>query len=381
MSAKSLTVWASDQPAEIVARIAIAGDFLPAGELSLPVGGWSAAANAVAPFFKDAHVAFANLECPLDTQGLASRPPNGIGTIVSGDSSSLDYLTALRFRAVGIANNHAYDFAGTGVDRTRDSLAARGLVPLGAGRTLRDNPEVFVWRGPRGVQVGFWAAARASRDLATRNVKGVEPATTARARLAAAALKSHGANFSVALLHCGCLRTNRPDPSDAALLDEIASCGFDLVAASHSHRISGSKCISKGRASPSFCFYGLGSVVSGYIASPLEREGLIVVTGFRGDGALASVEVRPVWLDESGFALASPEKTRAVLDRYVSLTAEISDGSSARRFYQDVSPDVLHLYSRDLRAAFHQSGVSGLARKVRRVRGRHLRRLLHGVIP
>jgi poly-gamma-glutamate capsule biosynthesis protein CapA/YwtB (metallophosphatase superfamily) len=379
MTIESLAFWKSEKTAPIVARVAIAGDFLPAGELSLPPGGWSAAAAAIAPVFDDVNVSFMNLECPLDVQGLSSRPLNGIGTIVSAASISLEYLAALRSRAVGIANNHAYDFAGGGVERTRAALAARDLIPIGAGRTLRDAPEVFVWHGPGDVCVGFWAAARASRDLATRSNPGVEPATAARARLASAALKLKGATFAIALLHCGCLRTNRLDPSDAALLDEIASCGFDLVAASHSHRISGAKRLPTRHAAPSFCFYGLGSIVSGFIASPLERQGLVVVAGLHADGALASLEVHPVWLAHSGLAEASAPYARAVLDHFLHLTAEISEGTSARHFYEDVSPGLFPLYARDLRAAFQQSGMLGLARKARRIRGHHLRRLLHGL--
>jgi hypothetical protein len=381
MNHTSLALWKSPRPDPIVARIAVAGDFLPTGSLSLPAGGWSEASRSVAPIFKDIDVSFVNLECPLDVGGLPYRPLTGIGEIVSASSNSLDYLRSIRAVAAGIANNHAYDFGSAGVERTRVALATRNLIPLGAERTLRDSPETFVWQGPANVRVGFWAAALASRDLATRRSGGVEPATLARARMAFAALKSRGATFSVALLHCGCLRTNRPDPSEAALVDAIASNGFDLVTASHSHRISGSKQVTTRHQTPAFCFYGLGSIVSGYIGSGFEREGLVIAAGFHADGSLASVEVRPVWLPESGFAETTPDKCGAILKRFLDLSAEISDGSSARRFYEDVSPGAVPLYARDLRAAFRQSGVLGLARKARRIRVRHLRRLLHGVIP
>jgi hypothetical protein len=178
------------------------------------------------------------------------------------------------------------------------------------------------------------------------------------------------------------LRTNRADPDDVFLIDSVAFCGFDLVAASHSHRVSGSIVLRKQRQQyPSFCFYGLGSVVSGYIASPPEREGLVVIAAFSADGTLASIEVRPVWLADSGFGeVPSPETARMMFDRFLALTAEIADGSAARRFYEDVSPGLFPLYARDVRAAFRQSGFGGLARKAARVRGRHVRRLLHGIM-
>ncbi len=382
MSPPSHVLWQSGHAAPVVARIAIAGDFLPAGLLSLPPGGWTEAALTVAPVFRDADACFLNLECPLDTDGVPARPLVGLGEIVSADSNCLEYLNGFRGPVMSLANNHAYDFGRAGAERTREALNARNLTSLGAGRTLRQPPEIFLWQGPGGVRVGFWAAARASRDLATNRVAGVEPATLSRARLAAASLKSRGAKFSVALLHCGCLRASRPDPSDAALMDRIARSGFNLVAACHSHRISGSRAIAANDSAPSFCFYGLGSIVSGYIASPLEREGLAVVAALHPDASLASIEIRPVWLADSGFAeVPSPNLARAIIGRFLDLSSEIADGASAARFYQETSPGMVPLYARDLRAAFRQAGALGLARKATRVRPRHVRRLLHGVLP
>jgi Bacterial capsule synthesis protein PGA_cap len=382
MTPASHLLWRSTRSVPVVARVGVSGDFLPAGSLSLPAGGWGEAARDVAPIFQDIAVSFLNLECPLDTVGLPACPVAGIGAIVSSESSSLDYLQNIRSEAVGVANNHAYDFGPPGVERTRAALGARNFLALGAGRTLRHAPEISIWQGPGDVRVGFWAAAQASHDLATHHTKGVEPATISRARLAAASMKARGARYSVALLHCGCIRASRPDPSDAALMDHIASCGFDLVCASHSHRISGARRITTTSVGPAFCFYGVGSIVSGYIASALEREGLVVVAGFHSDGTLASVEVRPVSLADSGFGeVPSPQAARCILDRFLRLTAEISDGTSARRFYQEVSPGVVPLYARDLRAALRHCGLRGLARKAGRIRPRHLRRLLHGVIP
>jgi hypothetical protein len=381
MTIASHLLWQSPRPAPIVARIAVAGDFLPAGSLALPLGGWPEASRSAAPLFADVDVSFLNLECPLDTADLPARPLAGIGAIVSTESEALDYLQNVRSEAVGLANNHAYDFGAGGVQRTRAALAERNLVPLGAGRTLRQEPEIFVWEGRAGVRIGFWAAARASRDLATRRTAGVEPATVSRARVALSWLKSRGAQCNVALLHCGCTRASRPDPSDAALMDRIASCGFDLVCASHSHRISGSRLIHANRRVPAFCFYGLGSIASGYVASPLEREGLIMIAAFHADASLAFVEVRPVWLAESGFAeVPPPEIARSILDRFLGLTAEICNGTAVQRFYEEASPGVIPLYARDLRAALRQSGLRGLARKARRIRPRHIKRLLYGIL-
>jgi len=375
-----MILWESRHAEPIAARIAVGGDFLPAGDLALPSGGWAAAARSIGPYFEDVSTSFMNLESALDAANLPARPPAGLGQTVSAPSASLDYLRAIRCSVVGCANNHNFDFRAAGAERTRAAITCNGMIPLGAGHTLRSEPDVSVWHGP-GVRVGFWAAAIASRDLATRTIAGVEPATTARATAAINLLRSRGAGFSIALLHAGCLRTNRADPAEADLMDAIARLGF-CVAASHSHRVSGARIITPPNASPSFCFYGLGSIASGYIASDLEREGLIVVASLTSRGNLARVEVRPVILGASGFGeIPPPQSSDAILARFRCLSGEIAEGSSARLFYRDMSDGLMRLYLRDVRAALRQSGIRGLARKARRMRMRHVKRLVRAVIP
>lgn len=381
MSSPERILWDSGRSEPAAARVAIGGDFLPAGALTLPPGGWNEAARKLAAHLDDVDLSFVNLESALDVGGLPARLLGGLGQIVSAPSASLDYLVAIRSPAVSLANNHSYDFGAAGVQRTRHALLQRGIVPLGAGETLRSAPGAFVWQGPGSVRVGFWAAARASHDLATRSRAGVEPATLTRAGQAHDALRSARATFSIALLHAGCQRTNRVDPADARLIDGIARQGFQIVAASHSHFIGGATFIAAQPGAPSFSFYGLGSIVSGYVASPLEREGLIVVVSLHSDGSLARVAVRPVALAQSGFGeVPSPEASRVILNRFRSLSTEIANGSATRLFYRDLSPGLAGLYFRDASAAFRELGVRGLFRKAGRVRMRHVRRLVHGLI-
>lgn len=377
----SFTVWESLHPREVAARVAIAGDFLPGGKLNMPAdGNWRGLAQALAPHYEDVAISCVNLESVLDAHGLAPRPLCGLGDIVSAPSVCLDYLDVIRAQFVGVANNHTYDFGSPGVARTREAISQRGMIPLGAGRDLLSEPEVAVWRGPGNIRVGFWAAARATSDPATRDTAGVEPATTARALRALNLMKHHGATVCIALLHAGCLRASYPDPEDVRLIDHIAELGFDVVAASHSHRISGAKHLRAMNGCEVFCFYGLGSLVSGYVAHPLEREGLLVVAAIDSEGRLLQIEVRPVLIAENGFgAIPSQADSRAILQRFSRISAEIEDGSYESAFYRDVSNGLMRLYLRDARRAFQQLGMRGLARKASRVRMRHMKRLVHKV--
>ena len=385
MTERKLVLWKCTDGEPIAARIAVGGDFLPAGKLeSSRQNAWDVAAGALAPYFEDVATSFVNLKCAIDADGLAARKLVGLGDIVSAPRAALDYLSAIRSAAVGFANNHAYDFGATGVERTRNALARRNLVLIGAGIRVTDAPDVWVWQGPGDIRVGFWAAAKASHDVAHGRAAGSEPATSRRGKEALELLRSQGARFSIALLHAGLLRASRPDPADLKVMDAIAEGGFDIVAASHSHRIGGSKCMCMyaARGRPAFCFYGLGSLVSGYVASPIEREGLIVVAGLKTDGSLGSLEVKPVLLAPSGFGeVPSDEAGQTILHRFQQLSEEIADGSFQKLFYREISQSIVKLYFRDASAAFRASGLGGLARKTGRVRLRHLRRLAHGFLP
>ena len=382
----SLVLRRSSEYACVVTRIAIVGDFLPAGNIpAAEAADWRGLAKPLLPHFADVANTFANLECPIDVGDLPASPLNGIGEIVSAPGDVLEYLDALNCRSVGLANNHALDFGVEGARLTREALSRKHLIPLGAGRTLNGAPEVFVWRGPGNLRVGFWAAARATHHLATNKAAGVEPATRARATEALAAMRRQDATFCVALLHAGSLRTNRPAPEDVQLLRSLAASGFDLIAASHSHRIAGFESVAKAAQfagqRPAYCFYGLGSIVSGYIASGLEREGLIVIVGFDSKGALAEISVRPVYIAPNGVGeVPAPEMSRAILSRVELLSEEISNGSYKRFFYKEISNGLIRLYVRDAHTAFRQSGLNGLMRKAARMRVRHVKKLLHRVL-
>jgi hypothetical protein len=383
-----MILWQAQNAAEIVARVAMIGDFLPAWKhaderprLNTRTD-WKRMAEPLALYFADVGISFANCETTLNSTGLDARPLDGLGDIVSAPDLCLEYLSAIHTGVVGIANNHAYDFRAKGVERTRSAIIADGLTPLGAGSTLETPPDVFVWNGPHNLRVGFWAAARATTNPATRTRAGVEPATVPRAQQALHQMRSRSVSISVALLHAGCLRTNYPSPEDVQLIDAIARSGFDVVAASHSHRISGAKIIHGANSRPAFCFYGLGSIVSGFVASPAEREGLVVVAALDSRGELARIEIEPVLLDQNGFgSIPSPAECDAVPKRFRELSAHITDGSYARRFHREISPGLVRLYVRDARRAFEQAGLRGIARRAGRLRMRHVRRLMHSVLP
>jgi hypothetical protein len=374
-------VWSANKPRPIVSRIAVGGDFLPGKNLMLaPETEWIQAASRLSGHFVDVDTTFVNLEATIDTGDLTPRPLTGLGDIVSAPAEALAYLRAIRSRAFGLANNHTYDFGSQGVARSRAAANRYGLVDVGGNSHRSERPEVFVWQGPGTLRVGFWAAARASSDMATGRERGVERATLSRGQEALEELRLNGARYFIALLHAGCMRTNRPEPEDLRLMNSLAQAGFDLVAASHSHRIAGYQQVRRENESDAFCFFGLGSLVSGYAKSALEREGLVVVAALDGAGELVSLEVRPILLDASGLGtIPTATDHEMIVGRFQKLSAEIRDGSYEKEFYREVSHGLGRLYARDIHAAFRAAGLRGLARKAGRIRMRHVKRFLHKV--
>lgn len=364
-----------------VCKVALAGDFLPAGcTRTADVRNLSDAAEQVLPLFEDSDVAFLNLESTLDVADLIPSPSAGLGSSLHAPPDILRYLSCLRTVPVAIANNHIFDFGIEGLNRTRSALLARGMVPLGAGHKTSEPPPVHVWQSPSGVRIGFWASAIVSSRTASHNSIGTEPATLQRAQFAISELHRLGATCCIALVHAGLERTNHPDPTDVSLLDSIAKTGFSIVAASHSHRISGSKLIFKGDSS-SVCFYGLGSISSGIRYGPLECEGLVVVLGISREGTLVSVAVNPVFITETGWgAQPEPSTRRMILERFRDLSICIGDDSYRKMFYRDIGQGLFTRQMKDVAAAFRNCGVQGVLKKLGRTRLRHVRQALRAVI-
>jgi len=359
-------------------RVAIAGDFLPAGGLQLPPGkSWKDLANGLKRRFAKADVTILNLECCVNVGDSEAETKLGPGDTFAADLDVLEFFSLPGRNIAGLANNHVSDYGEEGIARTKAALERRGLMSLGVGRTLQEPPAIGVIETHGGLRVGIWAAARHLPELATYKKVGVEPATRRRAEEALKALREEGADFNLAFLHAGLERTNRPDPDDVELMDQFACLGFDVVAACHSHRISGHRRIERGSGRPAFCFYGLGSITSGVLYSEMEREGLVVIVDTGSSGEIARMEVHPVYLEDTGWGrIPLFGDAGRILQRFLDLSRELETGSYRQSFYRDLKEDFSRSFFRNIQVAMQRGGARGLATKLGRIRMRHLNRLL-----
>jgi hypothetical protein len=376
-----MLLW-KDPSSSVVTRFGITGDFLPASGLQpTATQTWAGMAASLSTVFDQLDFTLVNLECPVNVGSLAPRMKASLGDTFSAPRESLDYLRALKCKVVSLANNHAYDYGSPGVSATRAALDAAGIMSLGADSSVDDSPEVCVL-DVGGARIGVWCAALAIRECATRNRRGLEPATIERGNSALAALRSQGAKCCVAFLHAGAEGTNRPDPHAVELMNSLAQAGFHVVAACHSHRTSGfADIVQPSSPYPAFCFYGLGSLSSGVMYSELEREGLLASIGLNAQGRVVSVEAKPLYLSGLGWtSIATREQEESISARFFAVSREILDGSYQHAFYNDIGENFVQAHWRDLRLAFSRAGMRGVLAKLSRVRKSHFRALLHSSI-
>jgi poly-gamma-glutamate synthesis protein (capsule biosynthesis protein) len=313
----------------------------------------------------------------MGMDGIAPQVKASLGDSFAAPTSSLDYLHPLKASVIAIANNHLYDYGKAGAERTFRSAQSRFAV-CGFGRTLQEHPVVCVREATEGVRVGIWAAARNLPDAAKFNSVGMEPATRDRAAQAVAYMATHSAQCRVAFLHAGAEGTNYPDPEDAELMEDLGAMGFDVIAACHSHRISGYKTVRGKNNGAAHCFYGLGSLSSGVFYSAFEHEGILAAISLDANGAICSVEARPIYLDQRGWGtVPTANQTATILNRFHEVSASMRDGSYRKAFYREISHDMMAMQWRDVRIAFQRAGLRGILNKLARMRPAHVRRLYH----
>ena len=374
-----MILW-NDRRCTPALRFGLAGDFLPAAGLApAPEESWAERSDLVRPLFQDLAFSVANLECPVGVRGIPPKVKASLGATFAAGVDALDYLAALRVSVVGIANNHLYDYGKAGAERTLQKVNACGnLSACGFGRSLADAPDLCIRESASGVRVGIWAAGRNLPDNATGGGVGIEPATRERAAQALAHMHECNVHCRVAFLHAGCEGTNYPDPEDVQFTNELAALGFDVIAACHSHRISGYEKVRGKDGRLAHCFYGLGSLTSGILYSSLEHEGILAAITLDADGEICQVEARPIYLDAQGWGtVPARQEGELICERIRTVSIAIDDRSYREAFYRDVSRDLMSTQWRDVRAAFARAGLRGIVSKLVRMRSAHLRRLYH----
>ena len=375
---RPITLWRRPG-ARVATRVLGGGDVLPRMPSVAGTGdAWAAVGRGLAPLLDRVDATVVNLECPLTD--LAVAGPKTSGTRLRADPGAVALLAALKVRVAGLANNHSHDQGRAGVRATERLLGSHGIAAPGASSRRGAPPPVCVFPLGDRARVGVYAASMDLPERAGWRRPGIETFGVRRARRAAERMGTAGATVRIALLHLGSEGADHPHPADVARMDRIAD-RYHLVAACHSHRIGGH------RAGPDALpaavrLFGLGSVASTALYGPPEREGIAALVELDDGGAPARSAAVPLRLVGEGRpTLPDRGDAAAITARFRRLSDELADGGHVSAYRRAADRDAWRRQLADARRLLREQGPSGLARKVRRARARHVGQFWRSVRP
>lgn len=270
------------------------------GDLIAPGSRASDAMNIV-EFVRDAvsaaDFAVANLECAV-TDAPDTPHPAKMYTFFSYPAT-LDGLVYAGFDAVGLANNHVFDYLTAGVFDTLAAVADAGLEWTGAdfNETAAANTTIRV--EPGGVPLSLQGFS----DLVSDGSKEEELLLVARDPEKAGALESSDANmaeflageheqrFAVPMIHGGVEYGSYPDDRMRELFVAAIEQGAGLVVAHHTHTAHGIGIVDAD-AGPRFVLMSLGNFIFDESMFETWRSMIAVVDVDESQGGFAAARVQ-----------------------------------------------------------------------------------------
>ncbi len=171
------------------------------------------------------------------------------------EAAHLDLARRAGFTALGLENNHAADLGPPGRQRTRQAVAAAGLL----GLSLDDGPSFLQVGEHRVGIVSFSRVADAAGGFAPLDIALEQKLDTARAL----------SDASIAYVHWGTELQDWPDEVQFREAQTLMAQGADVVVGHHPHVVQAPACVD-GRP----VFFSLGNHVFDQ-KYPITRQGLL----------------------------------------------------------------------------------------------------------
>jgi poly-gamma-glutamate synthesis protein (capsule biosynthesis protein) len=275
----------------------------------------------VADSFRDiraADLAFANLECVVDSEG-SPRPFSIPATSVAAFRDS-------GFDVLNLANNHVLDRGPAGVDETVRAVEEAGMTALGILRPGEATPAP-VRTDRNGLRIGWLAAARTN---ITQSGSGHKILELDAAALETAVRRARAdLDVLIVSLHAGYMLVEYPSPELRSLAQSLAAAGADLILMHHPHVLQGVEVTAEGRV---ICF-SLGNFLfdwrEGEISVPivenLQRQGGVFSFELDRNG-VSSALFRPTMLDDDCSVVPPPPQLATeICQRVARLSRELQD--------------------------------------------------------
>ncbi len=296
-------------------RIVAVGDVMMHADVKKAAedqGGFEALWADVAPLFKGADLAFANLETPVaPTTGKPGRPFQ-----FNAPEQLPAALRASGLTVLSTANNHAYDQGKKGVKETVDRLKEAKLVSIGSGETkaAAEAPRIVE---ANGVKVGLLGYTDLfNLDLNRKaDEPWVRPMDLEEAKAAVQALRGE-ADAVIVSVHWGDEYHHLPTKRHRQVAEALVAAGADLVLGHHPHVLQPLELVEAG-GRKGVVAYSLGNFISNQdrmwradlfpVAAGDNRDGAALLATFSKcrmpDGTvkmlLGDVRYEPLWVENN----------------------------------------------------------------------------------
>ena len=188
--------------------------------------------SEVAEEFQNADFSMVNLENILGNRE-DYEPIEKCGPNLIAEDSFIKYIETLNPSAVGLANNHTYDYGEKAMLHTMDLLRSRGYQICGAGENIDEayRPAVFQ---KDGVKVYVIAVCENEFGTAKKNLSGAAGYNLTRVKNAIKSAISEGAK-PIVYFHGGNEKNPFPSPGKKELYRHFIDMGASAVIAMHTH--------------------------------------------------------------------------------------------------------------------------------------------------
>ena len=248
-------------------------------------GAW--ATTKVADVFRNAQLAFVNLESPF-----APGPALGYSLVFRANPSHVNALTKAGIDVVSFANNHSRNQGALGIQTTLSLLKKHAIATAGAGLT---SAEAYT---PRYVNAGDLSVAVLAYTYNEKAPAGTLSKPTiagmdiGRMQAAVKAAKAKGA-FVIVSMHAGTEYTLTRNVQQTRFARAAIDAGAAMVVGHHPHWVQG---IEQYKGRP--ILYSLGNLVFDQPWSLETQQGAVAVVTVR-DGKVAQVQLKIVKIDRA----------------------------------------------------------------------------------
>jgi poly-gamma-glutamate capsule biosynthesis protein CapA/YwtB (metallophosphatase superfamily) len=283
----------------------------------------------VLPLLRSADLRIINLECAITEHRRPwSRTPKVFH--FRADPLSIDVLRAARVDACSLANNHTLDFEEHGLLDTLAHLEAAGIRYAGAGRNPAEAARPVLLE--EGVALVAFTdneqpfAAGPDKPGTNYLPVSLEPEVMRRVEEAVGTAREAGADTVVFSNHRGPKKVERPRGIFRRFARAVVDRGADVYYGHSAHVFQGVE-IYRGKP----ILYDTGDFIDDYAVDPRlrnDRSFLFCISVESGD--LERLELYPVSLPYARVELAKGDEREAILERMVSLSAEMGTAFDRR---------------------------------------------------